>query len=158
MIEFLVESGLGLRSMISNANSLVPNLVVALAFVGCSSRSSEPIAESRSLPIVRGSELRDYVAASELPVLVEFGVDYQCERCRQMKQSIVELGDKFEGRASIVRVDFNQNAGLVSQFGGTVCPTYVFFQGGKVVKTESFPVSTDILESQLEMLSDLTRE
>ena len=139
--------------MIGNTNRFPAYLVLVLALAGCSS-SHDPIDESPSLTIVRGSGLSDYVAASELPVLVEFGVDYQCERCRQMKQSVVRLADKFEGRALVVRVDFNRNAELVSQLGGTICPTYVFFQDGKPVKTESFPVSTDILESQLEMLAE----
>lgn len=142
--------------MIPPTHSLVAYLAIALTLVGCSQGSTESVDEPRSLPTVRGSELRDYIAASELPVLVEFGVDFQCERCRQMKQSVVELGDRFEGRASVVRVDFNGNAGLVSQLGGTICPTYVFFQDGKAIRTESFPVSTDILESQLETLTDAT--
>lgn len=66
-----------------------------------------------------------------------------------MKQSVVELGEKFEGRAEVVRVDFNANAAMVAQLGGTICPTYVFFKDGQPVETVSFPVSADILESHL---------
>ena len=66
-----------------------------------------------------------------------------------MKPSVVELGEEYKGRAEVIRVDFNANAAMVSQLGGTICPTYVFFQDGEPVRTESFPVSTDILESHL---------
>ncbi|QDT10064.1 thioredoxin family protein [Stieleria marina] len=129
-------------------------LTFASMFVGCSGSNVETVAEAPSLTTVRGSELQSFVAESELPVLVEFGVDYQCERCRQMKQPVVDLGGQFEGRAKVVRVDFNTNAKLVSQYGGTICPTYVFFQGGEPVRTESFPISADLLASHLESMTE----
>ncbi len=131
-------------------------LMIAIAtFAGCS--SDEGAKQDQLLPslqVVRGAELQDFVSSCDTPVLVEFGVDYQCERCRQMKGGVEELADKFSGKAEVVRVDFNSNAPLVAQFGGTICPTYVFFQDGQPVRTESFPVSADILESQL---TDLTQ-
>ena len=131
---------------------IVPLFLFAPFLVGCSSQH-ESAAETHSLPIINGSELQSFVAMSEKPVLVEFGVDYRCERCRQMKQPVIELAKKFDGRATVVRVDFNSNAGLVSRYGGTVCPTYVFFVGGKPVRTESFPISADILSSLLEPMT-----
>ncbi|MCO8124252.1 hypothetical protein NHH03_21090 [Stieleria sp. TO1_6] len=81
---------------------IIPLLVVLSAINGCSSRNDEPVAEAPSLPTIRGSELQRFVTDTELPVLVEFGVDYQCERCRQMKQPVVELGKQFEGRVKVV--------------------------------------------------------
>ena len=73
----------------------------------------------------------------------------QCDRCRQMNTPILDLGDRFEGRAELIRVDFNANVKMVSQLGGNICPTYVLFQDGNPILTESFPVSVDILESRL---------
>lgn len=133
-------------------------LMVVSAIVGCSRSNTEITSELPPLPVVRGSELQDFVSRSDKPVLVEFGVDYQCDRCRQMKDGIAELAEKFEGRAAVVRVDFNSNATLVSQFGGTICPTYVFFRDGQAVKTESFPVSADILESELAKMTEPVSE
>ena len=129
-------------------------LIAAPQFVGCFGSNREPLAEAPSLPVIQGSELQDFVAESELPVLVEFGVDFPCERCRQMKQPVVDLGDEIEGRAKVVRVDFNMNPALVSQYGGTICPTYVFFDGGEAVRTESFPISADLLASHLESMTE----
>jgi thioredoxin-like negative regulator of GroEL len=123
---------------------------IALTFIiGCARQDAQQSDELASLTVVSGSQLQSFVSESELPVLVEFGVDYRCDRCREMKRSVVGLGEKFEGRAEFVRVDFNANAALVSQLGGTICPTYVFFEDGQPVKTVSFPVSADILESHL---------
>lgn len=123
--------------------------IFAIAFAGCSPPDPLEPLESRSLPVVSGSELESYVTKSEVPVLVEFGVDFQCERCRQMKTSILDLADKYKGQADVIRVDFNANAALAAQLGGNICPTYVLFQDGKPIHTENFPVSADILESRL---------
>lgn len=124
--------------------------IVLACLLGCV--PSEPIAEVGSIPSILGSELQDFLTQSDLPVLVEFGVDYRCERCAQMKPSVVDLGQRFEGRVNVVRVDFNSNVKLVSELGGSICPTYVFFQDGEPVRTESFPVSTEILESHLQSM------
>ena len=123
--------------------------IIAAAMIGCAQPESFETEESRSLPVISGSQLDRFVTQSEAPVLVEFGVDFQCDRCRQMKIPIVDLADRFKGQAEVIRVDFNANAEMVSQLGGTICPTYVLFQDGKPIHLESYPVSADILESRL---------
>ena len=127
---------------------------LALIFAGCVDPNGAEPSDDRALPIVSGSKLEEFVSTSELPVLVEFGVDYQCERCWQMKPSVVDLGERFLGRASVIRVDYNLNPGLVAKYGGTICPTYVFFQDGQPVRTESFPTSSDLLASHLESMTE----
>lgn len=117
-----------------------------LAIIGCSSENNQSVADTVSLPVVRGSELNEFVKSSDLPVLVEFGVDYQCERCARMKSDIVQLGERLEGKAKVVRVDFTANAQLVADLGGTICPTYVLFRDGQPTQTKSFPISADLLE------------
>ena len=133
-------------------------VTLVLAAVGCAPSDSEQVISQAALPVVRGSQLSSFVKESELPVLVEFGVDYQCERCAQMRKGIVEFGEKLEGRAKVVRVDFNANAAMVAELGGTICPTYVLFQDGSPVFTESFPISVDMLESRLESVIDDSSE
>lgn len=123
-----------------------------LSIIGCSAESTQTAATTANLPVVRGSELEEFVKTSDLPVLVEFGVDYQCERCARMKSDIVELGERLEGRVNVVRVDFTTNAQMVAELGGTICPTYVLFKDGQPVQTQSFPTSADMLESKLQEL------
>ena len=90
-----------------------------------------------------------YVQSSETPVLVEFGVDFNCPRCAQTKSDVVHLRDSLEGEVDVVRVDFNANVQMVSQLGGTICPTYVLFDQGEPVLTRSFPLSIDLLEGEI---------
>ncbi len=127
------------------------------ATAGCSGNHGESTAMDsieRSLPVVRGSQLNTYLQGSESPVLVEFGVDFNCPRCAQTKSDAVRLREALEGNVDVIRVDFNANAQMVAQLGGTVCPTYVLFDQGEPVITRSFPVSMDILESEILRLHD----
>ena len=128
--------------------------IAFLAMIGCVPTNSEQTMEQPSLPVVSGSRLGAFVEESELPVLVEFGVDYQCERCFQMHRGIVALRERFEGRAEVVRVDFTSNTEMVAELGGTICPTYVFFKDGTPLRIESFPVSADLLETHLSSMVD----
>ena len=125
-------------------------ICIAMAtLLGCTQPDTSENEELRSLPVISGALLEDYVAQSAVPVRVEFGVDFQCDRCRQMKTPILDLADRFEGRAELIRVDFNANVKMVSQWGGNICPTYGLFHHGNPILAESFPVSADILESRL---------
>lgn len=136
------------------SSSLVAVVVVFLAIsqAGCSPSTptlTDSNHDNASLPVISGSGLEAYVGQNEKPVLVEFGVDFNCPRCQQVKSDIVKLGERLAGRVDVVRVDFNANAAVVSRLGGTICPTYVLFQDGNPVLTRSFPVSADLLEGEV---------
>ena len=122
------------------------------AAVGCGVNDEQgagPDAIEIGLPLVSGSRLTEYLNASESPVLVEFGVDFNCPRCAQTKSDVVRLRDTLKGHVDVIRVDFNSNAQTVAQLGGTICPTYVLFDKGAHVLTRSFPVSLDLLEGDV---------
>ena len=104
---------------------------------------------TNALPEVSGSELQSFVARSEKPVLVEFGVDFNCERCQSVNSEVQDLAEKYKDTVKVVRVDFTANVKLVARYGGTICPTYVIFDHGKPVSVQSFPTSAARLESEL---------
>jgi len=138
---------------VSSTRICVFHLVCSLiALVGCQAGQEEPDGIDPSelgLPVIRGSQLQEYVQVSEKPVLVEFGVDFNCPRCAQTKNSVVQLKENWEDQLDVIRVDFHANAQTVARLGGTVCPTYVLFDQGQPVLTKSFPVSIDLLEGQI---------
>jgi len=126
--------------------------VVAVSIVGCGlneDRATHLETGDDSLPVVSGSGLEQYLSASTLPVLVEFGVDFNCPRCAQTKSDIVALRETLKDHVDVIRVDFNSNAQTVAKLGGTICPTYVLFDSGTHVLTRSFPVSIDLLEGDV---------
>ena len=127
-------------------------VVLLTAVVGCGVADQERTttgATEIGLPVVSGSRLNGYVQASDSPVLVEFGVDFNCPRCAQTKSDVVRLREALEGDVDVIRVDFNANARTVAELGGTICPTYVLFDRGAPVLTRSFPVSMDLLEGEI---------
>ncbi|QEF96287.1 Thioredoxin [Stieleria maiorica] len=134
----------------TNRSLLLPCLLMAI--VGCGGAPADPTttdANHARLPVVSGSQLTQYVQASDSPVLVEFGVDFNCPRCAQTKRDVMRLRDTLQGDIDVIRVDFNANAQTVAELGGTVCPTYVLFDRGNPVLTRSFPVSIELLEGEI---------
>lgn len=140
----------------------LPSFFVAVAalfavwFVGgCGPNMSPPASHDRievlepHLPVVSASDLEMRVQRSERPLLVEFGVNFGCNRCDQMRPEMTRLARELEGRADVVRVDFNANRQLTAQFGATICPSYVLFHQGQVVAKRSFPMSADLLAADL---------
>ena len=122
------------------------------AAVGCGVKDEQgagPDEIEIGLPVVSGSRLTEYLNASESPVLVEFGVDFNCPRCAQTRSDVVRLRDTLKGHADVIRVDFNSNAQTVAKLGGSICPTYVLFDKGAHVLTRSFPDSLDLLEGDV---------
>jgi thiol-disulfide isomerase/thioredoxin len=143
-------------------------MLVCIALVGCDTspttgpttaidhRPAEPKTHTDhrrgdpALPVVSGGELDSLIRHSKLPVLVEFGVDFGCVRCDQMKTEMAHLAQQYEGQATVVRVDFNANRQTAVRYGATICPSYVVFDRSHAVRTRSFPTSADLLSTDLE--------
>lgn len=122
------------------------------SLVGCSNDvnvSTSQDSPDSALLVVSGSELREYLGTTDAPVLVEFGVDFNCSRCAQTKSDVERLRDSLGGDVDVIRVDFNANAQMVAELGGTICPTYVLFDDSNHVFTRSFPLSIDLLEGEV---------
>ncbi len=125
---------------------------LAVPVVGCGTKKEESAnanAGGNGLPVITGSQLNEYLFDNSLPVLVEFGVDFNCSRCAQTKNAVLDLRESLRGDVDVIRVDFNSNAKTVAELGGTICPTYVLFDRGKPVLTRSFPVSIGMLEGEI---------
>ena len=136
-------------------NGWISLAAFCLLLSGCPQPDQPPIPMAigrSSLTEISGDELERYVADSSGPVLVEFGVDFNCERCESMRDDVVRLAASYINKADIVRVDFTGNPALVAQYGGTVCPTYVLFNNGQPVSIHSFPTTIESLESELASL------
>lgn len=109
--------------------------IVLPLLVGCG-HSPEVTSEmsrdaERSLAVVRGPALKSLLEVAKNPVLVEFGVDYNCPRCQEVRSDVIDLEERLRDQVQVVRVDYNTNVAMVSQLGGTICPTYVLFRYAK---------------------------
>ena len=70
------------------------------------------------------------VLEAGVPVLVEFYSD-SCIPCKQMSPILGDLGDDYEGRLKVVKVNVNFDGTLAETYGVMASPTVLFFKDGE---------------------------
>ncbi len=87
--------------------------------------------QSKTLTLTEENFERE-VLASEGPVLVDFWADW-CAPCHRIAPVLEELASDFEGRATIGKVNVDEQTALAKRYGIRSIPALVFFHGGEVV-------------------------
>lgn len=64
--------------------------------------------------------------------MVDFWATW-CGPCKMLAPTIEKIGESYEGKALIAKVDVDQCQDLAARFGIMSIPTVVFFQNGKEV-------------------------
>lgn len=73
----------------------------------------------------------EVLGASE-PVLVDFWAEW-CGPCKAMDPILDQLAGELAGRVKIVKLDAEQNIGIVTRYNVRSMPTLIVFQGGQPV-------------------------
>jgi thioredoxin 1 len=74
---------------------------------------------------------KNEVLDSAEPVLVDFSAVW-CQPCKMLDPVVKQLAGEWDGKVKVVKIDADENPGLVMQFGVMGIPTLLFFKGGEV--------------------------
>ncbi|MFO1040153.1 MAG: thioredoxin [Planctomycetaceae bacterium] len=92
------------------------------------------------------------VLQSPVPVLVDFYADW-CGPCRILAPTMERLSEEFAGRASVVKINIDQEPELANQFQVQSIPTLIFVAGGNVVARTSGVAAEASLRNALHQLT-----
>jgi thioredoxin 1 len=71
------------------------------------------------------------VVNSTEPVLVDVTAVW-CGPCRMLDPIVKQLADEWQGKVKIVKLDADENPGVLMQYGILGIPTLMFFKSGKL--------------------------
>jgi thioredoxin 1 len=97
------------------------------------------------------SNFDEVVLKSDKPVLVDFWAEW-CGPCRMITPIVKEMGEEYEGRAVMVKVDVDSNPEISARFAIRNIPTILFFKGGQTVDKQVGAVPKKVLAQKLEAL------
>lgn len=91
----------------------------------------------------------DEVVKSDLPVLVDFWAEW-CMPCKMVEPVLAELAKEFEGKASIARVNVDEEGELAARFDVVSIPSLLLFKKGQVVDQQVGAAPKEILAEMLQ--------
>jgi len=97
------------------------------------------------------ANFEELVLNSENPVLVDFWAEW-CGPCRMVGPIVQEIGQDYEGKVVVGKLDVDSNPGVSAKFGIRNIPTILFFKGGQVVDKQVGAVPKQVLVNKLEAL------
>lgn len=85
------------------------------------------------------------------PVLVDFYADW-CGPCKMIAPLVEELAKEYEGKATIVKLNVDENMDTSQKYGVMSIPTLIFFKDGKEVDRVVGALPKDALAEKLDSL------
>jgi thioredoxin 1 len=78
------------------------------------------------------SKFLDYIATQDQPVLADFWAEW-CGPCRMMHPVLEAVAKDWKGKATVVKINSDEQPELAARFNIHSLPTFVLFKGGQEV-------------------------
>ncbi|OGO80156.1 MAG: thioredoxin [Clostridiales bacterium GWC2_40_7] len=88
---------------------------------------------SENIKTITKDNFEQEVLNSQVPVLVDFWAAW-CGPCRAVAPIMEQLAVEYAGKASVAKVDVDQEGELAAKFRVLSIPTVMLFKGGQVVE------------------------
>jgi len=79
---------------------------------------------------VSDSNFEKDVLQSDKPVLVDFWAPW-CAPCRMLAPTVAAVAEKYNGNASVVKLNVDENPSVSQRYGIKGIPTLILFKNGK---------------------------
>jgi len=93
---------------------------------------------------VTDNDFETVVLGSDQPVLVDFWAEW-CGPCRMIAPSVEAVAEEYNGKATFVKMDVDNNQNVPQRYGIRGIPTLILFKGGQEQERIVGAVSRDAI-------------
>ncbi len=97
------------------------------------------------------ANFEELVLKSDKPVIVDFWAEW-CGPCRMVGPIVSQLGDEYNGKTVVGKLNVDSNPGITSKYGIRNIPTILFFKAGEQMDKQVGAVPKQVLEAKLQKL------